>query len=169
MPELPAEFRRILALLTEAKIDFVVVGGLAMVLLGTDTVTGDVDISFALDEPNREKLATAVRHLNPRLLGFNPTAGFELTAARLARVRFLNLTTDLGQIDLLPLPSGLDSYEGLKARSMELDMDEFTVRVASIDDLIAMKRAAGRVKDQAHLLELQALKRLLAEGLESDD
>lgn len=140
MPELPAEFRRILALLTEAKIDFVVVGGLAMVLLGT-----------------------AVRHLNPRLLGFNPTAGFELTAARLARVRFLNLTTDLGQVDLLPLPSGLDSYEGLKARSVELDMDGFTVRVASIDDLIAMKRAAGRVKDQAHLLELQALKRLLAE------
>ena len=38
------------------------------------------------------------------------------------------------------------------------------VRVASLDDLIAMKRAAGRVKDQPHLLELERLRSLDAEG-----
>jgi len=35
------------------------------------------------------------------------------------------------------------------------------VRVASIDDLLSMKRAANRAKDQNHILELEALKKLL--------
>ena len=82
---------------------------------------------------------------------------------RLGRMRFLNLKTDLGPIDILPLPAGIDSFEGLWERSVAFDLGGFTVRVASLDDLIAMKQAAGRVKDQLHLLELQALKRLLAE------
>ena len=36
-----------------------------------------------------------------------------------------------------------------------------SIRVASIDDLIAMKRAAGRLKDQSHLMELEALRKLI--------
>lgn len=75
-------------------------------------------------------------------------------------MRFLNLKTDVGEIDILPLPAGIDSFEGLWERSVEMDLGGFMVRVASLEDLAAMKRAANRPKDQLHLMEIAALIRL---------
>ena len=46
---------------------------------------------------------------------------------------------------------------------MVVEFEEISVRVASVDDLIAMKTAAGRLKDHAHILELRALRELTAE------
>lgn len=68
-----------------------------------------------------------------------------------------------GDLDLLAVPEGLDSYEGLFSRSMKMEVFAIPVHVASIDDLIAMKRAANRPKDQAHLYELLTLKKILDE------
>ena len=65
---------------------------------------------------------------------------------------------------MLAVPEGLDSYEGLVSRAVEMGVFGVSVHVASVDDLIAMKRAANRPKDQAHLYELLALKELLEEG-----
>jgi predicted nucleotidyltransferase len=59
---------------------------------------------------------------------------------------------------------GVDSFESLWERAIPMDLGGFTVRVASIDDLIAMKRAANRPKDQVHLKELLALKELMGES-----
>ena len=56
---------------------------------------------------------------------------------------------------------GVESFEGLWERAVPMDLGGFIVRVASLDDLIAMKRAANRPKDQAHIRELLALKKLI--------
>ena len=149
--------------LQEAGIQFVIVGGVALQLHGGTYVTKDFDFSYARDDENCERVAGAMNQLRPRPLGWPAQNPFQLTVSQLQRVRFLNLKTSLGDIDLLPLPDGIDSFEGLWERSVEMDMEGFTVRVASIDDLIAMKRAANRPKDQLHLFELQALKRVIAE------
>jgi predicted nucleotidyltransferase len=58
---------------------------------------------------------------------------------------------------------GVDSFQGLWERSSEKVLFGVPVRVASLEDLIAMKRAAGRAKDQPHLLELERLRSLAAE------
>jgi predicted nucleotidyltransferase len=71
------------------------------------------------------------------------------------------LETALGAVDLLGHVSGADSFEGVWERSLVLPIDGLAVHVASLDDLIAMKRAANRPKDQNHLLELEALRRLI--------
>ena len=55
---------------------------------------------------------------------------------------------------------GVSGFDSLWENSVSLDLGGFVVRVASLDDLIAMKRAANRTKDQTHLFELLALKKM---------
>jgi hypothetical protein len=54
----------------------------------------------------------------------------------------------------------VDSFEGLRQRAAEMELFGVPVRVASLEDLIRMKQAAGRLQDQLHLVELEALRRL---------
>ncbi len=56
---------------------------------------------------------------------------------------------------------GVESFDDLRARAVPMDLGGFVVPVASLDDLIAMKRAANRPKDQLHIMELLALKKLI--------
>jgi hypothetical protein len=72
----------------------------------------------------------------------------------------MTLDTEIGRVDLLAAPDDAPPYAILRDRAVEVRLGAFTGRVASIDDLIAMKRAANRPKDQVHVMELQALKRL---------
>lgn len=74
----------------------------------------------------------------------------------------LNFTfiTDVGAIDLLGDTGGMD-FEGLMARATFVEVNGIPLRISSIDDLITMKRTANRLKDQTHIMELEALRRLL--------
>ncbi len=75
----------------------------------------------------------------------------------------LTLQTDLGDFDILAEPEGIDNFEGLWERATYLPLFGLQVRVASLEDLIAMKRAANRPKDQLHVLELLEIQKLLRE------
>jgi hypothetical protein len=66
----------------------------------------------------------------------------------------LTLRTADGDIDLLVEPAGCPPYEVLKENADRIEVEELPVLIASIDDLIAMKRAAGRPQD---LIDLEAL------------
>ena len=163
MPEIDPRFIEAIERLYKANVRFVVVGGVAMNLHGGAHLTTDIDFGFAPDEENRERLAITMNEIHSKPLGWPSHNPFQVTASQLGRVRFLNLKTDLGAIDLLPLPSGIDSFEGLWERAVEMSLGEFSIRVASLDDLITMKKAAGRPKDERHLLELYALKKIIEE------
>jgi hypothetical protein len=116
-----------------------------------------------MDEENLEKLSTWINQYHPRPFGFAPEQRFSVSPDTLRRLRFLALKTDIGPIDLLKSPDGTDSFEGLWNRSSLFEVDDVQIRVASLDDLIAMKKAADRPKDRNHLMELQALKKLREE------
>ena len=66
----------------------------------------------------------------------------------------LCLDTPLGSLDLLVSPEGAPPYPKLRSRADELDIAGVTVRVAGIEDMLAMKRAAGRPQD---LVDIEAL------------
>jgi hypothetical protein len=72
--------------------------------------------------------------------------------------------TDIGWLDLLGRPAGTDGYEDLARTADAFDLFGYRVLVASIEDLIRMKRASGRPKDLPALEELGAQRHVLDEG-----
>jgi predicted nucleotidyltransferase len=163
LPELDTQLSQVLLLLLEADVRFVVIGGAAMVLHGSDHITQDIDFSYDRKRGNLRTLSRILSSRKAKLRGVPDDVPFILDEYTFRNVQNMTLDTDLGAVDLLAVPEGVDSFEGLWERARVMNFGGYTVRVASIDDLIAMKRAANRPKDQNHILELLALKKLLAE------
>ena len=67
--------------------------------------------------------------------------------------------TDAGALDVLGTPSGTSGFDDLEAGADDMDLgDGVIVKVASVDDLIRMKRASARTKDLLHVEQLTALR-----------
>jgi len=165
LPELEWREFHLAALLRRldaAGVEFVVVGGIAAITHGSPQVTHDLDIVFATDEANLRRLSDALIDLNAKVHGVIDDVPFVPDARALRQVRLLRLTTDEGRLDVMVQPDGSKGYEQLLAGSIEAVVEGTAVRVAGLDDLIAMKKAAGRTKDRLHLEELYAIKRLSA-------
>ncbi|MGH2806866.1 MAG: hypothetical protein ACRDKT_06295 [Actinomycetota bacterium] len=145
---------RIFQVLTKHEVDYVVIGAMAAVLQGAGlTTTLDVDVAAAMGETNRERLAAGLDELGARLRLPDPeeTVKVPLDARMLANVSVMTFVTDFGPFDLLFTPAGAPPYEELKARATKVTRFGVDIRVAAVEDIIAMKRAAGRKKDAIHL------------------
>jgi hypothetical protein len=164
MAEWP-EFRpqELLQRLIAADVDFVVVGGIAAVVHGSAAITRDLDITYATDSGNLERLARVLVALGATLRGVTDDVPFVPDGRTLRRTRVLTLDTPDGWLDLLAQPAGSPAYEQLRARSDRQLVAGVTVNVASLEDLIAMKKAAGRPKDLVAVEELEAIQRLRRE------
>lgn len=160
MPALQAD--EILRGLTARGVDFVVIGGIASVLHGSAMATYDLDICFATDPGNLAALGDVLVGLGAALKGLDDDIPFVADPATLRRVEILTLVTSAGELDLLSRPRGAPGYELLRRRADRFDLGDFSVLVASIEDLIAMKLAAGRAKDLAAVEELEAIRGLHA-------
>jgi hypothetical protein len=155
---------RLLRALVDGQVDFVVIGGVAAVLHGSARNTFDLDICFASDPVNLEALGSTLVGLQAQLRGVAEPVAFTPDAGTLKRVDVLTLTTSAGDLDVLRVPSGAPRYDVLRRHADRYDVGGFEVRVASVEDLIAMKTAAGRPKDLGDIEELEAILRLRAEG-----
>ncbi len=156
-PEL--RLRVLLGRLTEAEVDFVVVGGVAVITQASPRFTKDLDICYAREHANLERLGAALVGLGARLRGVEEDLPFVADARTLLQTQMLTLTTSDGAIDLLADPDGSPGYAALRRNASRVDLDGQTVLVASIDDLIAMKRAAGRPQDLVDLESLEVARR----------
>ena len=137
---------------------FVIIGGFGGRLRGSPTVTGDLDVCYARDEENLERLAGALRELHATLRGAPAEVPFRLDARTLAAGDHFTFATDAGSLDCLGTPAGTTGYADLAANADRLDLDGLGVDVASLDDLIRMKLAAGRPKDRIEAEVLGALR-----------
>ncbi len=140
--------------------DFVVIGGIAAVLHGSERNTFDLDICPTQDRANLDVLGKALIEIDARLRGIEEDVPFVPDGRSLSGIEILTTDTTLGPLDILARPGGSPPYRSLRNRAIRLDVGPAGVLVASIDDLIAMKQSAGRIKDQDDVERLQAIARL---------
>jgi predicted nucleotidyltransferase len=155
-------FTAALRVLSEAKVNFIVVGAYAAVLQGSAQVTQDIDICYERTPENMKRLAAALRPHHPLLRGAPARLPFTLDQKTLAQGMNFTLQTDFGDIDLLGELSGVGQFPALARDVVAMDLGGVKIRVASLDAVIRSKRAAGRAKDLNILPELEALKELQA-------
>ncbi len=158
------EARAILAALAKHNVDCVVVGGLAVQTHGFLRGTVDLDIIPRPDLANLSRLGEVLGEIGART--FRTAQPVNVTDPHLLqRSGFVPLMTDHGRFDVLNLnatPGAPTRYEDLRERALELDLDGIPVVVVGLDDLIRMKRAAGREQDLADIRALTALDEDLA-------
>jgi predicted nucleotidyltransferase len=150
-------FDRILRRLTEAEIEFVVVGGLALGAWGVVRGTKDVDIVVAPDSENLKRVAAIAVDIHGHVQTGDSFFSSHLSiAGLLAGGEQVAIETDLGRLDVVQGLDGVPAYEELRARSVETEILGVKVAVCSVKDLKAMKQAAGRTRDLADLEDLEA-------------
>lgn len=144
------DFRDLLAAFVASKVEFVLIGGYAVIFHGRPRATKDIDLLVALDDKNRERLATALR-----LFGAPPNvvqAARNLTASEVVYFGVSPL-----RVDVLGSASGV-AFDEIHQRAVMTKFDGVPVRVISLDDLIENKRASGRPQDLADCEELERIR-----------
>ncbi len=145
----------LLGALAHADVDFVVIGGVAVVVQASPRFTRDLDISYATDTANLERLGTLLVALDARLRGIEEDVPFIPDARALRHAQMLTLATRNGDLDLLADPPGSPGYPALRRHADIVDLDGVSVRIASLEDLIGMKRAVGRPQDEVDIESLE--------------
>ena len=159
-------YRTLFARLNGSGCGYVVVGGLAVILHGHVRLTTDTDLVIDLDGEHLDEMLNVLREL-----GFQPRVPVRLEEFSDPEKRKRWIKEKGMQVFSLFHPAEprwvvdlfVDSpidFPGLYERSVTREIKGVPVSVASIDDLITMKRQAGRDIDQSDILQLQQIKEM---------
>lgn len=151
------DLERLLPTLVRAEAEFIIIGGVAGTIHGSARATYDVDLLYARNEKNIQRLANMLGPYKPYLREAPPGLPFSWDPKTIRNGLNFTLTTQLGDIDLLGEVAGGESYSDLLPHSFEVEA--FGVRFKCIDlpTLIRIKEAAGRPRDREAVAELRVL------------
>jgi hypothetical protein len=154
-----------LATLNRHGVRYVLIGGLAATLHGSNARTADSDICPEKTRANLERLASALVELGARIRTEGVEGGlpFACDALFFEQMALTKLTTDAGDLDVSFEPAGTAGYEDLAQSAVVMALGDLEVPVASLEDVIRSKSAANRPKDRAALPGLQELLRQIRE------
>lgn len=158
-------FEAILRGLTESRIAFVVVGGVAAAAHGATRLTNDIDVCYdALDSENVRALGSLLHQWKAYPRGVETGLPFIMDAKTLRGAPMLTLTSSEGDVDVMDRISGIGDYKAVRAHSEEIGAFGVRFRIIDLPSLIKAKRAAGRPRDFEHLPELEAILALRKRG-----
>lgn len=146
-----------LAALAAEEVEYVLIGGTAAILGGATHLTFDLDITPAREHANLDRLASALRRLNARLVAVpeHVAAHFQLDGRALGEGSLWSFATDRGRLDVVLEPAGTHGYRDLRRNAQPTTIRGLTVNVAALEDVIRSKEAAGRDRDGAVLPDLR--------------
>lgn len=153
--------QRIFEVLARHGVDYVVIGGVAVIAHGHIRATADVDFVAGIDHANIERLAAALRELRAELRGVDANLlGIDVSDPEtLAAGGNFTMTTDAGHLDYFSEVPGGVPYPRLRRDAIEVELDGVPIVIAAIDDLIRMKAAAGRPQDHMDIAALRDIAR----------
>jgi len=158
----PADHEAILKALSQGEVRYLVIGGMAVQAHGYVRTTLDVDIAPRPDAENMGRLASVLVDLDTAAVDDRGNR-LPLDVSHPESLALGNyfLTTRYGALDLFngPRPD-LKAWARLDEAAIEVDLSGLLVRVIGKDDLIRMKREAGREKDLADIAALTELERM---------
>ena len=142
---LPTHFREFLRLLSAEAVEYLLVGGWAVIYHGYPRATKDIDIWIAVNEDNAQRVVRVFRKF-----GFDVPPPVRVF---LDPDRVLRFGTAPNQIEIITSASGVQFEECYRER-IDTTLDGEPVSLISLPKLRINKRAAGRLKDLADLEEL---------------
>ena len=150
---------RLIDALVVGGVEFVVIGGVALVLHGSARTTGDLDICYSRSAHNLATLEHALAPFHPTLRGAPSDLPFRLDAATLRAGLNFTLSTTAGDLDLLGEVAGVGAFADVARDAVTMELQGRRVRVMSLDTLERAKRAAGRRRDLLDLAEIREIRR----------
>ncbi len=144
--------------LARRDVQYVTIGGIAIQAHGGTRLTQDLDVAIAASTDNFARLALALLDLDARILGPDGQRSRSVpTAALLGSSDQWHLITAHGPLDVLTLPAHLGPFDEVRARAHEVALGDLSIPIAHREDLLRMKRAAGRPQDLADVRLLESL------------
>lgn len=132
------------------------VGAFAAVVQGYPLPTYDLDVTPDLDRENLARVAAALQELNATLrMPQGEPVPFPLETRMLEQANVWTFVTDAGPLDLVLAPAGTRGYDDLRRDAVEIELGGARLLFASMRDVIRMKEASNRPKDQAQLPALR--------------
>jgi predicted nucleotidyltransferase len=160
---MPLDYRNLFKGMNEAGIDYMLVGGVAVNFYGIPRMTYDLDLMIALNPENILKLLARLNDwgykprapVNPNDLADEKKRAIWIRDKNMKAFSFYHEKEAIGEIDVLivlPMP-----YEKFRERAKVFDLEGTSVPVVSVQDLIDLKRRAGRQQDVSDVEHLKAV------------
>ncbi len=157
------DFQSIFRELNKQKIDYLVVGGLAVNFHGVPRMTYDIDLMILLQSENISKLVAKLTNwgyrpkipINPKDLADEAKRNSWIQEKGMKALNFYSETLPIGEIDIVfdsPIP-----YNELKSRAVMIELEGEKIPTVSIHDLIELKQKSGRKQDIADVEYLKMI------------
>ena len=150
--------RKMLQILNEGEVEYIVVGGICARLLGLDHPVNDLDIVYRRSYENCRRIAEALQPLNPYPRGLEPGQEVPWNTSVIRDGYSFLIQTDLCNLDLIAELSGGLTFQRIKKRTFEAEAFGIPCRCLNIDEMIFHIDLSGRPKDKRLATRLTELR-----------